>query len=80
MIIVGGRSCTMLIISGESFKCILCMDLEQIRQNEKGKIRAKLAEPLMSKGTNNDGKPQVYAGCGNGNETVFSSSAGVALW
>lgn len=60
MITVSCRSCTMLIVSGESFKCILCMDLKQIRQNEKGKVRLKLAEPLMSKGTNNEGKPQVY--------------------
>ena len=80
MIIVGGRSCTMLIISGESFKCILCMDLKQIRQNEKGKFWSNLAEPLMSKGTNNDGKRQVHGSRGNGNETVSSSSAGVALW
>ncbi len=60
MIIVSGGPCTMLIVRGESFKCIPCMDLKQIHQNEKGKVRLKLAELLMSKGTNMDGKPQVY--------------------
>ena len=50
----------MIIISGESFECIRSMDLKQIDQNEKGKVRLKLAKPIMSlRGTNNDGKPQV---------------------
>ena len=39
MINVSRGSCTFSIVSGESFKCI---DLEQIRQNEKGKVRLKL--------------------------------------
>ena len=60
MITISGRPCTMIIISGESFECIRSMDLKQIDQNEKGKVRLKLAKPIMSlRGTNNDGKPQV---------------------
>ena len=39
---VSRGSCTILNVSGESFKCILYMVLKQIRQNEKGKVRLKL--------------------------------------
>ena len=87
--IVSGGPCYLITVSGgvalllllaESFKCILCVDLKQIRQNENSKVRLKQAELLMSKGTTQRRKATGLRRSENGNTTVSSPSAGVALW
>lgn len=50
MIMLSGRPWTMIILAETDSNVYCCIDLEQINQNKKGKVKSNFAEPVFWEG------------------------------